>query len=121
MQGRSTLRAVGAVLVTCALLPAAAQAWVTDDVNNITLQQGFDTLAGSYYAVTDDDGAFAIKNAPAGAFRHVYWHENGWKGKAAGRLGDPVTLAPGPGGTTELKPTDFDVPVHVTSTAPVTT
>jgi plastocyanin len=59
-----------------------------------------------YFAVTDDDGKFEIKNAPAGKFRLVYWHENGFKGGAPGRFGDPVEIG---GATTELKPTDFDV------------
>jgi plastocyanin len=61
-----------------------------------------------YYAVTDPDGSFTIRDAPAGNYRLVYWHENpGFKGKAAGRFGDPVVIAgPGP---MELKPTEFDV------------
>lgn len=63
-----------------------------------------------YYAVTDDEGRFEIKNAPAGAYRIVYWHENsGFKGKAAGRFGDQVRIAGGAANTLEMKPTDFDV------------
>jgi len=38
-----------------------------------------------YYAVTDDDGKFEIKNAPVGKFRIVFWHESGLRG---GRTGD---------------------------------
>jgi hypothetical protein len=49
-----------------------------------------------YYALTDENGAFEIKNAPAGKFRLMIWHENGWKGGAAGRDGDPVEIQPGP-------------------------
>ena len=33
-----------------------------------------------YYAVTDANGNFEIKNAPVGKFRIVYWHENGVRG-----------------------------------------
>jgi hypothetical protein len=31
-----------------------------------------------YYAVTDADGTFEIKDAPAGKYRLVVWHETGW-------------------------------------------
>jgi hypothetical protein len=60
-----------------------------------------------YYAITDENGNFEIKNAPAGKFRIVAWHENtGFKGGAKGRFGQEITIA---GPTTELKPIDFDV------------
>lgn len=59
-----------------------------------------------YFAVTDDDGKFEIKNAPVGKFRLVYWHENGFKDGAKGRFGDLVEVK---GPATELKPTEFDV------------
>ncbi|MBA4066252.1 MAG: hypothetical protein C0501_21560 [Isosphaera sp.] len=59
-----------------------------------------------YYAVTDADGKFEIKNAPAGKFSIVYWHENGFRGGAAGRFGEEVELK---GPATELKPTEFDI------------
>ena len=60
-----------------------------------------------YYAITDENGNFEIKNAPVGKFRIVYWHENtGLKGGAKGRFGEEITIA---GPTTELKPVDFDV------------
>jgi hypothetical protein len=59
-----------------------------------------------YYAVTDEDGKFEIKNAPAGKFRVVFWHENGVKGGAQGRFGEPIDIK---GPTLELKPTEFDV------------
>jgi hypothetical protein len=59
-----------------------------------------------YYALTDADGKFEIKNAPVGKYRIVYWHENGFRGGAAGRFGDEIEIK---GPTTELKPTDFDV------------
>ena len=63
-----------------------------------------------YYAVTDENGAFEIANAPVGNYRLVYWHEKlGFKGGRDGRFGDPVTIVAGPGGAMALKPTDFDV------------
>jgi hypothetical protein len=58
-----------------------------------------------YYAVTDADGKFEIKNAPIGKYRLVYWHENGYKGGAAGRFGEEVEIkAPSTNVTT-----DFDI------------
>lgn len=60
-----------------------------------------------YYAVTDENGNFEIKNAPVGKFRVVYWHENvGFKGGAPGRFGEQVQIN---GPTSEQKPTEFDV------------
>jgi hypothetical protein len=59
-----------------------------------------------YYAVTDEDGNFQIKNAPTGKFRIVYWHETGLRGGKNGRLGEPIAIA---GPTMEMKPVDFDV------------
>jgi hypothetical protein len=59
-----------------------------------------------YYAVTDDDGRFEIKNAPVGKYRIVYWHETGLRGGAKGRFGEKVEVK---GPTLEMKPTEFDV------------
>ncbi len=59
-----------------------------------------------YYALTDEDGKFEIKNAPAGKFRIVFWHENGVRGGAPGRFGEQIEIK---GPTLEMKPTDFDV------------
>jgi hypothetical protein len=60
-----------------------------------------------YYAITDENGKFEIKNAPVGKFRIVYWHENtGFKGGVKGRFGEEITIK---GPTTDLKPVDFDV------------
>ena len=59
-----------------------------------------------YFAVTDADGNFEIKNAPVGDFRIVYWHESGLRGGAKGRFGEPITLT---GPKMNLKPTDFDI------------
>jgi len=59
-----------------------------------------------YYAVTDENGNFEIKNAPAGKYRIVYWHENGVKGGAAGRFGEQIDIK---GPVLDLKKVDFDV------------
>jgi plastocyanin len=59
-----------------------------------------------YFAVTDEDGRWEIKDAPVGKFRVVYWHENGFKDGAKGRFGEPVEIK---GPTTEVKPVVFDV------------
>jgi len=45
-------------------------------------------LAHPYFAVTDKDGNFEIKNAPAGKVRLLVWHEEaGWGAKEAGKFG----------------------------------
>lgn len=60
-----------------------------------------------YYAVTDEDGKFEIKNAPAGKFRMVIWQEKvGFLGGREGRFGREVEIA---GPTTEVKPIEFDI------------
>lgn len=59
-----------------------------------------------YYAVTDEDGKFEIKNAPVGTYRLVIWHENGFKGGAAGRFGEEVEIK---GPVTDLGAIEFDV------------
>jgi len=65
-----------------------------------------------YYTVTDADGKFEIKNAPAGKYRIIYWHENGLRGGPKGRFGEPINIVgvQKPAGMTmEMKPTEFDV------------
>ncbi|MFO0863621.1 MAG: hypothetical protein U0744_02995 [Gemmataceae bacterium] len=60
-----------------------------------------------YFAVTDEDGKFEIKDAPAGDFRILVWHgSGGWLGGAAGRNGKEVTIKSGANdlGTTEYPP-----------------
>ncbi|MBY0525831.1 MAG: sigma-70 family RNA polymerase sigma factor [Gemmataceae bacterium] len=61
-----------------------------------------------YFALTDADGKFEIENAPAGEWRMKVWQEAmGWRGGAAGRDGEKITVK---GGTTtdlgklDLKP-----------------
>ncbi len=44
-----------------------------------------------YHAVTDADGKFELKNAPAGKYNLVIWHEGvGWVN--GGKLGKPITI-----------------------------
>jgi hypothetical protein len=47
-----------------------------------------------YFAVTDEDGRFEIKLAPAGNFRLKVWHSPGvgWLGGVKGRNGQPVAI-----------------------------
>jgi plastocyanin len=59
-----------------------------------------------YFAVTDDDGAFEIKQAPIGKFRIVYWHESGLRGGKERRFGEPIDVA---GPVLNLKTVEFDV------------
>jgi hypothetical protein len=48
-----------------------------------------------YYAVTDGDGKFEMKDAPAGDYRLVVWHESvGW-GTPGGKNGDPIHITAG--------------------------
>jgi hypothetical protein len=49
-----------------------------------------------YFAVTDADGNFEIKLAPAGAYRLTLYHEGiGFRGGAKGRAGQEITIKPG--------------------------
>lgn len=48
-----------------------------------------------YFAVTDADGNFEIKGAPAGNWRLVAWHDSGWVTPGHTRAGMPVTVTPG--------------------------
>lgn len=60
-----------------------------------------------YYAVTNDDGVFELKNAPAGKWRMVVWQEKvGFLGGKDGRFGTPIEIK---GPATELKPIEFDI------------
>ncbi|MBX9626682.1 MAG: hypothetical protein K2X82_22970 [Gemmataceae bacterium] len=58
-----------------------------------------------YFAVTDENGNWEIKNAPVGKFHVVYWHETGFKDGVKGRFGEPVTIEAA--GTT-VKPVEFE-------------
>ena len=60
-------------------------------------------LKNPYFAVTDDDGNFEIKNAPAGEYRLVAWHEGmGWVlgDDEPNKKGKKITIKDG--GTTDL-------------------
>lgn len=62
-------------------------------------------FAHPYFAVTDENGNFEIKNAPAGAQNLVVWHEG--KGYVIGRNGKKVDVPAGSTvdvGKVELKP-----------------
>lgn len=49
-----------------------------------------------YYCVTDKDGNFEIKNAPAGNFRLMVWQEeNGWVHQGNDKNGQAVTVKNG--------------------------
>src|SRR5208337_3952954 len=48
-----------------------------------------------YFAVTDENGKFEIKQAPKGDWRLKVWGDNGWLGGAAGRDGQPITVKGG--------------------------
>ncbi|OWK46987.1 hypothetical protein [Fimbriiglobus ruber] len=61
-----------------------------------------------YFAVTDDDGKFEIKDAPAGKWRLVIWQENGFHKGRAGILGEPVEIKAGT--TTELPAVELELP-----------
>jgi len=54
-----------------------------------------------YYAITDENGAFEIKDAPAGEYHLVTWQESvGWV--QGGKLGTPITIKDG--GVTDVGP-----------------
>lgn len=65
------------------------------------------TFEHPYFAVTDADGKFEIKDAPAGKFRVVYWHELGFHKGKDGILGFAETLT---GPVTQLKPITLELP-----------
>ncbi|QEL15381.1 sigma-70 family RNA polymerase sigma factor [Limnoglobus roseus] len=64
-------------------------------------------FAHPYFAVTDADGNFEIKNAPIGKYRIVYRHERGYHKGKDGSKGFPVEIA---GTTTELDPLKYEEP-----------
>jgi hypothetical protein len=48
-----------------------------------------------YFAVTDSQGKFEIKLAPAGSYQLMGWHSTGWLGGAKGRAGTTVAIPDG--------------------------
>lgn len=61
-----------------------------------------------YFAVTDDDGKFTIKDCPAGKFRIVYRHETGFHKGKDGTLGWPIEIKAGADGAMALEPLAFE-------------
>jgi len=61
-----------------------------------------------YFAITDENGNFEIKDAPAGNWRLKIWHDSGWRGGAAGRDGEKITVKGG--GVTDLGKLDMKQP-----------
>src|SRR5262249_24639011 len=48
-----------------------------------------------YFAITNEKGEYEIKDAPVGKFRIFVWHSSGgYSGKADGRFGYELTVAP---------------------------
>ena len=62
-----------------------------------------------YYALTDKDGKFEIKDIPAGKWSIVYQHEGGYHKGKAGILGFPVNLQ-GDKKTMELEAVKLELP-----------
>ncbi len=60
-----------------------------------------------YFALTDDDGKFEIKDAPMGKFRIFYRHELGYHEGRVGAKGYEIDIK---GPTMELKPLTIDLP-----------
>jgi len=57
-----------------------------------------------YFAVTDAQGKFEIKDAPAGKCRIVVWQESiGYLGGAAGRNGEPIDIKSGAATTKDFQ------------------
>lgn len=68
--------------------------------------RGFDH---PYFAVTDGNGRFEIRNAPVGEWRLVVWHEAaGWHSGPKGRLGTKVTIPANRAGTAALGTIEYD-------------
>jgi plastocyanin len=61
-----------------------------------------------YFAVTDEDGNFEIRLAPAGNWRIMYWHENGYHKGRDGALGFPIEATKG--AHLELPPVGLELP-----------
>ena len=62
-----------------------------------------------YYAITDKDGKFELKDVPAGKWRIVYRHEGGFHKGKDGALGFPVEVKADKK-TMEMDAVDFELP-----------
>ncbi len=60
-----------------------------------------------YHTVTDKEGNFTIKNAPAGAFKIFYRHQEGFHKGREGNKGFPVVIAAAKGMDQVLPPLEF--------------
>lgn len=57
-----------------------------------------------YFAVTDEEGNFTIKDAPVGDHRLKIWHgSGGWAGGAKGKNGQPISVKAGENKTGNLE------------------
>jgi len=48
-----------------------------------------------YFAVTDSQGKFEIKLAPAGSYQLMAWHSSGWLGGVRGKAGKTIAIPNG--------------------------
>jgi len=77
-----------------ALEPQRVPIRFTDDIH--TWMEGkVRVFDHPYFAITDKDGKFEIKDAPVGKWRVVYQHESGYHQGKAGSLGFPIEVQNG--------------------------
>lgn len=62
-----------------------------------------------YFATTDKDGKFEIKDVPEGKWRIVYWHEGGFHKGRDGAIGFPIEASAAKP-TLELEPIKLELP-----------
>ena len=62
-----------------------------------------------YFATTDKDGKFEIKDVPEGKWRIVYWHEDGFHKGREGAIGFPIEASAAKP-TLELEPLKLELP-----------
>jgi hypothetical protein len=75
------------IAISCSIHTGFMYAWVA-------------VLNHPYFAVTDENGNFEIKNVPAGAQKLVVWHEKGWGDGLGKGQGKEITVKAGD--TTDL-------------------
>jgi hypothetical protein len=64
-----------------------------------------------YFAVTDENGNFEFKDAPAGNWQLMIWHgSGGWLGGAKGKNGQPVSIKAG--ATTSVGSLEYPPPAN---------
>jgi hypothetical protein len=69
---------------------------ILQDTNRLRVEARLMVYDHPYFAVTDQDGKFEIRLAPAGTYRLVVYHEGiGWRGGAKGKNGEPITIKTG--------------------------